>query len=170
MSIIAKLYIYAFFLIAITTIIVGAPLEVSSKLTSHHAQLEKYKPPNQSLSRCISFILPNVMMKMTHFFLYCDKIRIIVVNCMLPDGTIDHFIIACELDEICVNYDDKYGSAQVLCIKNPYVRTWASVENKLSCSSDLAYIKAEDVHTGVTTYYDNRDIANMYELQTFLSD
>ena len=47
----AKLCIYAFFLVAITTITIGAPLEVSSKLTRRCAQLKKYGPPNQSLSR-----------------------------------------------------------------------------------------------------------------------
>jgi hypothetical protein len=51
-----------------------------------------------------------------------------------------------------------------------HIRTWTSIENKLSCSSDVAYAKAEDVHTGVTTYYDIGDTANVYELQTFLSD
>src|SRR5688572_7695697 len=96
----AKLCIYAFFLVAITTITIGAPLEVSSKskLTSRRAQFKKYGPPNQPLSR------RGPLNKRDHFaqcndenevllFSYCDKMRTMVVNCILPDGTIDHFTI-----------------------------------------------------------------------------
>ncbi|PKC04914.1 hypothetical protein RhiirA5_421597 [Rhizophagus irregularis] len=131
-----------------------APLEVSSKLTSRRKRSHFAKCNDEN----------DVLLSS-----YCEKIRTIVVNCILPDGTIDHFTIACEADEICVDYDDQFGSAQALCIENPYIRTWTGIENKLSCSSDVAYVKAGDVHTGVNTYYDNGDTANVYELQTFRS-
>uniref|UniRef100_U9SM62 Uncharacterized protein n=1 Tax=Rhizophagus irregularis (strain DAOM 181602 / DAOM 197198 / MUCL 43194) TaxID=747089 RepID=U9SM62_RHIID len=138
----------------ITNFKIKAPLEVSSKLTSRRKRSHFAKCNDEN----------DVLLSS-----YCEKIRTIVVNCILPDGTIDHFTIACEADEICVDYDDQFGSAQALCIENPYIRTWTGIENKLSCSSDVAYVKAGDVHTGVNTYYDNGDTANVYELQTFRS-
>ncbi|PKY51477.1 hypothetical protein RhiirA4_475403, partial [Rhizophagus irregularis] len=122
-----------------------ASLEVSSKLTSHHAQLEKYGPPNQqSLSRRG----------------HLNK-RLQFVEC--KDGNDE---------EVCIDYNDANGNHQALCIENIYIRTWTSIDNnKLSCSSDTAYIQGGDLHTGVNTYYDDDEHpAEVYQLQTFLSE
>ncbi|POG77996.1 hypothetical protein GLOIN_2v1767313 [Rhizophagus irregularis DAOM 181602=DAOM 197198] len=174
----AKLCIYAFFLIAITTITIGAFLEVSSKLTSHHAQLEKYGPPNQqSLSRRghLNKRLQFVECKDGNDVLldsYCNKLRKIIVHCQHPDGKLITFNKSCKKEEVCIDYNDANGNHQALCIENLYVRTWTSIDyNKLSCSSDTAYIQGGDLHTGVNTYYDDDEYpAEVYQLQTFLSE
>ncbi|CAB4430430.1 unnamed protein product [Rhizophagus irregularis] len=173
----AKLCIYAFFLIAITTITIGASLEVSSKLTSHHAQLEKYGPPNQqSLSRRGHL---NKRLQLAEckdendvlLYSYCDKLRKISVHCQNPDGNLITFDKSCKKEEVCIDYNDADGNHQALCIEKSYIRTWTSIDNnELSCSSDAAYIQGGELHTGVNTYNDDEYPARPYQLQTFLSE
>ncbi|CAB4409225.1 unnamed protein product [Rhizophagus irregularis] len=169
----AKLCIYAFFLIAITTITIGAPLEVSSKLTSRPAQLEKYGPLNQqSLSRRGHL---NAFAQCSHeegtlLDSYCDKLRTMNVRCIMPDNTIYNTTQQCEGFGICVDYN--YNSVKsAICASIPYIRTFYSMKNELTCSSNTPYASGGDLYTGMTTYNVNsEDPVTVYELQTLYKD
>ncbi|CAB4435308.1 unnamed protein product [Rhizophagus irregularis] len=158
----AKLCIYAFSLIAIT---------------SRRAQLEKYETLNQqSLSRrghlnkrfqLVECLDGNDVLIDS----YCDKLRKIIVHCQHPDGKLITFNKSCKKDEVCIDYNDANENHQSVCMEKLYIRTWTSIEyNKLSCSSDTAYIQGGDLHTGVNTYDEDENPVEVYELQTFLSE
>jgi hypothetical protein len=150
----AKLCIYAFFLAAITTITIGSPLEVSSMHKRHFARCNETETTLLSSS--------------------CFKMNAMDVSCMPPNnGTIYHVTVPCEQNQICVDYEDKHGSAQAFCVESSNVKTWSNAgNNKLSCSDDKGYAlkSGTDLYTGVTTYNEYGDIVKVHKLQTFKSD
>src|ERR1700722_15325701 len=99
----ARLCVYLFFLVAITTIVIGAPLEVSPKLTSRRAltrlaQLEKYGPPNRTPDRRAQLGKYGHLNKRTncghclgdddiYLFSFCLGQHKMAVYCAEPDGT-----------------------------------------------------------------------------------
>ncbi|GBB88237.1 hypothetical protein RclHR1_01480002 [Rhizophagus clarus] len=174
----ARLCVYIFFLVAITTIAIGAPLEASSpKLITRRALLEKYGSPNRTQSRLEKY---GHLSKRDYFAhciedddvyvsSYCLAEHTFVINCAEPDGDAYYYTDGCEEDEYCVDYIDRFGLFHATCLNVPHYRTWTTSKNELACSLESPFDIKGNLTTGVTTYDDEGNTIDLHELQTFKS-